>query len=386
MLEIFKILILTTIVITLWTAFLLLQDKRGVPILNRWFAVFLLALTTPQIDLYAAQVIPGGIFLLSLVSSTFLWLKGPFIWMFLCVLIRKKLRLSVILLHFAPWLVSLITLLSFPQHWVTISLLGSFHMLTYLLITIFILGKKRRYVFDVWQGLKNTAYYWLMYVVGGLMLLVAIDFIVISLVTLGVLNTYELLDFGAFPLFSVYVLSIGILSVYRPELLFNEKPVSPADDKQEPSRTDDTVSLLNDIAPDQHKIRYLELDASAAQQLMLELTKLMQDKQIYRQNELSLPDLAQALGISVHQVSELLNVHASQSFYEFVNGYRVQYACNLLGSPDCQLRILDIAFEAGFNNKNSFYKIFKEAIGITPNQYREQILKQTSEPALAPEH
>src|SRR5690242_8100482 len=99
MLEMFKILILSTIIITLWTAFLLLQDKRGIPTLNRWFAVFLVALTTPQIDLYATQVIPGGIFILSLVSSTFLWLKGPFIWMFLCVLIRKEPRFPIILLH-----------------------------------------------------------------------------------------------------------------------------------------------------------------------------------------------------------------------------------------------------------------------------------------------
>ncbi len=102
----------------------------------------------------------------------------------------------------------------------------------------------------------------------------------------------------------------------------------------------------------------------------------MQDKQLYRQNDLSLPELAQTLGISVHQLSELLNVHLGVSFYEFINDYRLQFACNLLQNPECQLRILDIAFDAGFNNKNSFYRTFKDSLGVTPNQYREQIDKQ----------
>ncbi|RYG14646.1 MAG: AraC family transcriptional regulator [Chitinophagaceae bacterium] len=59
------------------------------------------------------------------------------------------------------------------------------------------------------------------------------------------------------------------------------------------------------------------------------------------------------------------------SFYDYINGYRLQFASNLLKNPSCNLRILDIAFEAGFNNKNSFYRAFKESFGITPNQYRE---------------
>lgn len=367
MLEIFKIFILSTITITLWTAFLSLQDKRSIPKLNRWFAVFLFALTTPQMDLYAAHVVPGGIFFLSLLASVFIWLKGPFIWIFLAVLTRNEVSPQKMWIHFAPWLLACVTLFIFPYLIMPIVMLGMCHALIYLCAGFWQLANKRRCITEVWQGFQNSAYYWLLYIIGGLILLVSIDLVVMSLVMSGILKTYNLLDYGAFPIFSVYVLSIGFLSVYRPELLFHKK----ANSTQAAARPLEDVKDL----PAEQKLRYLELDQSVAQPLVHQLKKLMEEQEVYRQNELCLPGLAKLMGISVHQLSELLNVHLGTSFYEYINNYRLQFACNLLKNPDCALRILDIAFDAGFNNKNSFYRIFKDVTGVTPNQYREQVLQ-----------
>lgn len=332
-------------------------------------------------DLYASHIIPDGIFLLPLVASTFLFLKGPFIWVFLSILLRNEVKLPRVLIHFIPWLSSLITLILFPQYWMTVIFIGMSHMLIYLLTALVIMTKKKLYIANVWQSFQNTAYYWLVYVVAGLMLLVAIDFVVMSLVSLSVLKTYNLLDYGAFPAFSVYVLTIGVLSIYRPEFFFrgatqknNEHNLDTSDTKN--STPEQPIIDLSEQELNSQKSRYLELDITLAQTLTQSLTTLMQDKQLYRQNDLSLPELAQILGISVHQLSELLNVHLGVSFYEFINNYRLQFACNLLQNSECRLRILDIAFDAGFNNKNSFYRTFKDSLGVTPNQYREQISKQ----------
>ncbi len=376
--EVFKIFVLSTIIISLWTAFLLLQDKRGNTLLNRWFALFLVALSAPQMSLYAEQVVQGGIFTLGLVASTFLFLKGPFVWMFIHVLNRKNLHMRKMWIHFVPWFCALAALLMFPQTLGIFVLLGMSHMLTYLLISLWRLVNMRRYVADVWQGFQNSSYYWLLYVIGGLMALVAVDFVVMSLVMLGVLNSYDLLDYFAFPSFSIFVLSIGILSVYRPELLFRESLGEHSHSATTQSTASDIQEMTEEPAGLEQKERHLELDIALAQTLTGQLTQLMQGQQIYRQNTLSLPDLALYLGISVHQVSELLNVHQGVSFYDYLNRYRLTYACGLLADPNCQLRILDIAFEAGFNNKNSFYRAFKENLGISPNQYRLNTLESTA--------
>lgn len=369
--EAFKIFVLSTIIINLWTAFLLLQDKRGNKLLNRWFAAFLVALSMPQMDLYANQVVAGGVLNLAIVASTFLWLKGPFMWAFVKVLTRKDASFRSIAMHFLPWTCALVISLVFPQMILTCVLMGMCHMLGYLLFSLWHLVKMRPYLTDLWHGFPNSAYYWLLYVIGGVMTLAAVDLVVISLVLSGVLSTYNALDYFAFPVFSVFVLSVGILSVYRPELLFRE-PVGMSDDAVELVIQRDSAVLVD------QKERHLELDLSVAQGLIQQLTLLMQEQRIYLQNELSLADLAAYLGVSLNQVSELLNVHAGLSFYDYVNGYRLKYACDLLADPKCHLRVLDIAFEAGYNNKNSFYRAFKDNLGVTPNQYRAKIL--VSEP------
>lgn len=384
--EAFKIFILSTIIITLWMAFLLLQDKRSHKLLNRWFAAFLVALTLPQMDLYANQIVQGGYLKLALVAASFLWLKGPFMWTFIQVLTRKDTSLRRMFVHFIPWCCALVVLLNAPRLIVPFVLAGMCHMLAYLLACLWQLIHKRRYLADVWNGFQNSAFYWLLYVIGGVMLLGAVDLVVMSLVFGGLLSGYDVLDYFAFPLFSIYVLSVGFLSVYRPELLFRE-----------PS-TETFVEAVNSEAveiaqPDEQreqkseqqeqKERYLELDQPVAQALIQQLAHLMQEQHVYRQNELSLPELAVYLDISVHQVSELLNVHIGCSFYDYLNQYRLEHACRLLADADCQLRILDIVFEAGYNNKNTFYRVFKDSLGVTPNQYRASALGADS-PAITP--
>jgi AraC-like DNA-binding protein len=32
--------------------------------------------------------------------------------------------------------------------------------------------------------------------------------------------------------------------------------------------------------------------------------------------------------------------------------------------------VTDITYRAGFNNRNSFYRVFKEKNGLTPSQYK----------------
>lgn len=377
MFELFKVFILSTLVINLWTAFILVQDKRGYRQLNCWFAGFLVALSAPQMDNYTALVVPGGVWQLSLVASTFLWLKGPFIWIFLNALTRKSMDIRQVWPHFIPWLMALTVLHIHPQLGMTVMFAGMAHMMGYLCCAIWRFIRARQAILQLWKGFKNSAYYWLLYILTGLMALVAIDFVVMSLVALGVIAGYSLLDYWVFPAFSFFALSIGVLSVYRPELWFNSFSLSeePGEDVR-PTLNADLIAQAEIAEKLATKERYLALDSALAQTLLQQLTQLMQSEQLYRQSELSLPGLAAAMHISVHHLSELLNVHLGKGFYELLNEYRLAQVCRMLSDPECRLRVLDIAFEAGFNNKNSFNRSFKEGLGHTPTQYRARALSR----------
>lgn len=144
------------------------------------------------------------------------------------------------------------------------------------------------------------------------------------------------------------------------------------DEQAGPAQSNNEEKLAA-IAPE--KI-WRELDESLARQLAATLDRLMIEEKIYRRGELSLAQLAIALGVSIHQTSELLNVHLGMNFYDYLNRYRLEHACALLLYPKCELRIIDVAFESGFSNKNSFYRCFRAAYGQTPVEYRNRHLAE----------
>ncbi len=57
-----------------------------------------------------------------------------------------------------------------------------------------------------------------------------------------------------------------------------------------------------------------------------------------------------------------------------INGYRVDDFKNLLTNPTKQhITFLGLAYEAGFNSKASFNRVFKEFTGYSPSTYRKQL-------------
>lgn len=112
------------------------------------------------------------------------------------------------------------------------------------------------------------------------------------------------------------------------------------------------------------------MDDAQSDSLKAELLKLMEDRQIWRDEELSLASLATELDIGIHQLSELLNRGLGLPFAQFVNDYRVAEARRLLVSSEEQ--VLDIAMACGFNSKASFNRHFSRVTGVSPQQFRQE--------------
>lgn len=101
------------------------------------------------------------------------------------------------------------------------------------------------------------------------------------------------------------------------------------------------------------------------------LERLMADERVYLDGELSLQSLADRLKISPHHLSQILNDKLKKNFYDYVNERRVEYAKQLL-LQEPQLSIIDIAFDSGYNSRNSFYNAFRRHAGMTPSDYRRR--------------
>jgi len=111
------------------------------------------------------------------------------------------------------------------------------------------------------------------------------------------------------------------------------------------------------------------LSKSAAATLAQELQNQMETQQWFMQPDMSLSRLAELIGISTHDVSEVLNQQLRLSFYDFVNQYRINLACQQL-KKNTELSATDIGFACGFNSKTAFYNAFKKLKNTTPARYR----------------
>ncbi len=98
---------------------------------------------------------------------------------------------------------------------------------------------------------------------------------------------------------------------------------------------------------------------------------LMSEKRLYKNNELSLNELGVELGITAHQLSELLNARLGLNFNQYVNGFRIEEAKRRLGEEKGGT-ILDIAFDCGFGSKSTFNTAFLKATGKTPSEWRKE--------------
>lgn len=101
-----------------------------------------------------------------------------------------------------------------------------------------------------------------------------------------------------------------------------------------------------------------------------ELKKIMEEDKVFQNENISLNMVSEEIGLSSHQLSELINTHFKMNFSRYIREQRVNEAKKLLiNEPDSS--ILAISMETGFKSQSNFYTAFKEITGVSPGQYRK---------------
>jgi AraC-like DNA-binding protein len=114
------------------------------------------------------------------------------------------------------------------------------------------------------------------------------------------------------------------------------------------------------------RLKGLDLD-----ELKLRIERLMIDEELFTEEDLSLESLAARLELTPHQLSEFFNARLGANFAAYVNGFRIQRACELLRSEPTR-SILSIAYDVGFGAKSTFNLAFQRHTGLSPSEYRRQ--------------
>lgn len=105
--------------------------------------------------------------------------------------------------------------------------------------------------------------------------------------------------------------------------------------------------------------------------LILSVFKYIEDNYISG----TLSEISKQLNQPDYKLSKLIKKHTKFTFKELVQDRKLNKAIELLSFES--LSVVEVIEIIGYENPTYFYKIFKEKYGVTPNEYRKSLIKQT---------
>jgi len=115
------------------------------------------------------------------------------------------------------------------------------------------------------------------------------------------------------------------------------------------------------------------IDRSTSQKMLQQVKQFLENDEVYLDSTISLNSMADKLGISPRELSQVINENEEKNFSEFINYYRIKKAkVILVNAAYRDEKIATIAYDCGFGNVTSFNLAFKAITGNTPSQYRNK--------------
>lgn len=106
--------------------------------------------------------------------------------------------------------------------------------------------------------------------------------------------------------------------------------------------------------------------------LFSKIEERMKHGHLYRDTELTLEKAAKAVSSNRTYLSAAIKKSTGLSFSYYVNSYRIKEAMNILSDPTNREPLKTVIMDVGFKSQTPFYRLFNEATGTTPTQWRER--------------
>lgn len=108
--------------------------------------------------------------------------------------------------------------------------------------------------------------------------------------------------------------------------------------------------------------------------------QLMESERLYLNKNLTLNDLAKAMGTNRTYVSNYLGTVLGQTFYDYVNQLRIEKMSIPMMQEHPEFKLEYVASESGFSSISTFRRAFVKLTGQTPSQFgKEQLLPENTE-------
>lgn len=312
-------------------------------------------------------------------ASPFILGYGPFFFVGLRSLVDEKLKRKELLLHFSPLFIFTaiyIFLISNLDNWQPYFM--SFYITVYSLAAMSVLG------YSFWalilnqdlnkKSLKEKEQ--LFKTSGTASLIIGLLFVAIVLMKAISHEKIKIEVFGIVVFGGVFISTILAFKFRINNLIeeLKEKKISVSDTvvSLEEDLQIEKVEIFREPVQLLQKYNKSALSNATLEEYKSKLNHLIDIEKVYLDNELSLESLAKKMKMPMHHLTQLFNVYLGENFNQYINKYRINYACQLLinnKNKKESLSIEQVAFNSGFNSKVSFNRHFKNILGYTPKEY-----------------
>ena len=321
------------------------------------------------------------------VSYQMPWVFGPLVYLYAVAASDRSWRFrKETLIHFVPvtinvlatmpyYLMSGAEKLALLERWMAgdvprqLAFLDPFKYvlgLSYSIATVVFLRRHRRVVENSYSNTERVNLRWLLLLtVSSFGIWLLATTLRVAEVQTGVRDSHISLAMA------VLVYAIGYMGLRQPEVFRYETAEYPI------------PTLANVVSPlppppdepvAEPRYERSGLSDAEAQQLKTRLLAVMDARRPWQNSELTLADLATLLDTTPHKLSEVLNSEIGQTFYDFVNGYRVREVQRRIKAGEARaLKMLALAMDAGFASKSTFNEAFKKHTSQTPSGFRQAV-------------
>ncbi len=234
--------------------------------------------------------------------------------------------------------------------------------ITYPVVAYRLITKHERLVHENYSFDESISLNWLKYCIAGLGVI---------FLTVGIFSFMQYLldiqfpfnvDFIFYAEIILFIFFVGYFGIRHQGIFAENKTTQEATSGNDDPDTKKTTGYIRS-----------GLKIDEAQELHQKLLQLMNEKKPYLEPKLTLNMLATQLDVSSNHLSQTINQHQNQNFYDFINQYRVEEFKQRAKDPKNQhFNILALALDAGFNSKSAFNLIFKKHTGMTPTQFMSE--------------
>lgn len=134
---------------------------------------------------------------------------------------------------------------------------------------------------------------------------------------------------------------------------------------------DMAISQFVDVVPEEYQLQPA-IYAKDYQLIKESILNSLEHEKIYLDPELNIKQMSIHVGYPVAAVSAAINQGFGMNFRNLINQYRVRAFKELSVNPPINLSLYGLALECGFNSEASFFRIFRQETGLSPNDYLKQ--------------